>query len=217
VQTVNRKTYIRAWPLHDIMVFTKKNCKTWLGKKRLEHSNKMSGENNPMFGKKLSAESIRKRELSRRKGGWFHNIEETRRKISRLVTGRKHTLETKAKISASRKGFKMSNKSKQKISITHTGKKLTEEHKQKLGRQMEAHHNWKGGITYEYRLFRKSSAYQKWRKAILLRDNNICQICKSNTCLQVHHILPFATHINLRTKIGNGITLCKECHKKEHQ
>lgn len=60
--------------------------------------------------------------------------------------------------------------------------------------------------------------YIRWRKEVLERDNYACQSCgKSGSSLEVHHIKSFRYYPKLRTKLSNGITLCKECHKLEHR
>lgn len=51
------------------------------------------------------------------------------------------------------------------------------------------------------------------------RDGNICQKCEEKRVkkLVAHHILNFSSHITLRFAIDNGITFCRECHKKFHK
>jgi predicted restriction endonuclease len=34
--------------------------------------------------------------------------------------------------------------------------------------------------------------------------------------MKAYHIKPFATHFEMRFDVDNGMTLCKACHKKEH-
>lgn len=59
------------------------------------------------------------------------------------------------------------------------------------------------------------SDYKSWRKQVLDRDGNCCQMpgCKSTLKLEVHHIKRFADSPHLKTKLFNGITLCHKCHK----
>lgn len=63
---------------------------------------------------------------------------------------------------------------------------------------------------------RCSIGYHNWRKAVLERDLNVCQICGSTENLHAHHIEPFAKNIDKRLDLDNGITLCENCHKKIH-
>lgn len=58
--------------------------------------------------------------------------------------------------------------------------------------------------------------YRIFRLKVRRRDKYMCQMpscfCKRN--LQVHHIRPWSTNAMLRYDVNNGITLCKNCHKK---
>lgn len=80
------------------------------------------------------------------------------------------------------------------------------------------HWNWKGGITGENIKQRNSAQYKKWRKSVFERDGYTCRKCgvKSKN-LQAHHIVRFCDNPKLRFDINNGLTLCKECHKKVHK
>ena len=81
----------------------------------------------------------------------------------------------------------------------------------------EKHWNWKGGVTPELMLLRNSAKYQIWRNAVYLRDDFICQECGlKGMYLHAHHIKPFASYPELRFKIENGQTLCKNCHAQLH-
>lgn len=65
---------------------------------------------------------------------------------------------------------------------------------------------------------RHTLEYVEWRKSVFERDHYTCAICgQVGGELNAHHIRPFATHEELRFDIDNGITLCKECHKKVHK
>lgn len=77
--------------------------------------------------------------------------------------------------------------------------------------------HWQGGITPEKAKIRNSKQMSEWRKAVFNRDDYTCQICKSRGVhLHAHHVIPFAVDESLRFDIGNGQTLCKECHKMVH-
>lgn len=59
--------------------------------------------------------------------------------------------------------------------------------------------------------------YKEWRKAVYERDDYTCQKCgKKGGNLNAHHIKAYAEYPDLRIELDNGITLCEECHKKEH-
>lgn len=81
--------------------------------------------------------------------------------------------------------------------------------------------NWKGGITPETIIIRNSKAYKEWRASVFKRDNYTCQECNDrcgngkSVYLEAHHKKPFATHIESRFDVNNGVTLCKKCHSKK--
>lgn len=83
------------------------------------------------------------------------------------------------------------------------------------GRGGDKCHFWKGGITNENMLIRKSSAYSRWRQNVFIRDNFTCILCKKKGGrLNADHIMPFSTYPDLRFDINNGRTLCRSCHLK---
>lgn len=65
---------------------------------------------------------------------------------------------------------------------------------------------------------RKKPEYKEWRAAVFERDKYTCAICgKVGGDLNAHHIKPYAKYPDLRLDPDNGITLCKECHRKVHR
>lgn len=77
--------------------------------------------------------------------------------------------------------------------------------------------HWLGGVTPEKAKIRNSRQMVEWRKAVFLRDNYTCQLCKKRgTHLHAHHLIPFSVDEKLRFDIENGQTLCKECHRMVH-
>lgn len=77
--------------------------------------------------------------------------------------------------------------------------------------------NWKGGIGSLNQVERRSNKFKEWRLSVFERDKYTCQDCgKLGGTLHAHHILPFATHKELRFEITNGKTLCPKCHKIYH-
>ena len=65
---------------------------------------------------------------------------------------------------------------------------------------------------------RNCEQYKIWRSSVFERDGFTCQICgKVGGKLNAHHIKHFATHIDLRYCVDNGLTLCEKCHKEVHK
>ena len=164
-----------------------------------------SGKNNPMYGKKHSAE--------------------TRQKIKERAIGRQATEKTRKKMSLTREGkgrLPFSKDWKKNISISKKGKWIGENNP-----------NWKGGITSLILRLRHNFKYCQWRSDIFTRDDFTCQNCGDNKGgnLEAHHKETFSSilqYYEITTleealnceglwDINNGITLCKECHKKLHK
>lgn len=58
---------------------------------------------------------------------------------------------------------------------------------------------------------------KKWRKLVLDRDQETCQVCyKTNCPLDAHHLNCYNKFPDERKLLDNGITLCKSCHKDLH-
>jgi hypothetical protein len=68
----------------------------------------------------------------------------------------------------------------------------------------------------KYRQFLKSEYWMACRDLVLARDNYACQSCGGKTNLQVHH-LTYSHHKDEMNHLDDLVTLCKQCHKKEHQ
>lgn len=84
-------------------------------------------------------------------------------------------------------------------------------------RSRNRHWNWKGGITSKNHAIRQSSQMKQWRNDVFERDEYTCEFCgQKGGILHAHHIYSFAKYPKLRLDIDNGMTLCKECHNKEH-
>jgi hypothetical protein len=90
-------------------------------------------------------------------------------------------------------------------------------------------YNWKGGKSILHQNIRNTFQYRQWRCDIFYRDGFTCQKCfKKGGVLNSHHIKELNKIIleyNIKSieealnceelwNINNGITLCKECHKK---
>jgi hypothetical protein len=97
------------------------------------------------------------------------------------------------------------------------GYNLSEEHRKKISEAQrgEKANNWRGGITEAQKLERQRPEYKIWRQAVFTRDNYTCQVCfVKGGSLQADHIKPWIAYPELRLELGNGRTLCVECHKK---
>jgi len=95
-------------------------------------------------------------------------------------------------------------------------------------------HFWKGGKTSLSSQIRNSIEYSFWRISVFKRDYFTCQHCGAKNkkgekyIFDAHHIYPFykilddfnitsieeAISCEKLWDIENGITLCRECHKK---
>ncbi len=56
----------------------------------------------------------------------------------------------------------------------------------------------------------------QWRMEVFTRDGFKCQECGSARAIAAHHIESWATHVDRRFDVTNGITLCVECHVRRH-
>lgn len=128
--------------------------------------------------------------------------EETKRKISLAHIGKKKSLESRRKLSESKKGKPSPRK----------GQKWTEQQRIKLTGSNSPH--WKGGVSTQNELIRKSTEYKLWRTSVFERDNYTCIWCKQvGGELHADHIKPFCNYPELRFAIDNGRTLCIKCHR----
>lgn len=71
------------------------------------------------------------------------------------------------------------------------------------------------GLTSGREKIKQGYAYRNWRRSVFMRDNFTCRECGiSGVYIHAHHIKPFHLYIESRFDLDNGITLCKDCHKK---
>jgi 5-methylcytosine-specific restriction endonuclease McrA len=115
-------------------------------------------------------------------------------------------------------GKKRDKETIQKIANKKKGKPSWNFRKPQLQTRGEKHPNWKGGVSSENRRVRSRIEFRLWRESVFALDNWTCQKCKERgNYLHPHHILNFALYPDLRFSINNGITFCKQCHKKFHE
>lgn len=78
--------------------------------------------------------------------------------------------------------------------------------------------NFNPEITDEERsTLRNFPDYNKWSKQVKEADNYTCYVCKKRGgYLHSHHLDSYREHPERRVDPSNGVTLCKECHKKFH-
>jgi len=198
---------IRNWlKRHDIKIRTKSEARSgklhhFWGKKRPNMAKRVSGKNNPMYGRKVS--------------------KETRDKLSQAGIGRKHTEETKEKIRQRFLGKPKSEEHKRKMSLAA----------KKRFSNIKNHPRYKNPhdrITPLYNQIRNCDLYSVWRMSVYKRDKFCCQKCgaKSAGNINADHIKPFAVIIyenNIISleqarecmelwDVNNGRTLCEPCH-----
>jgi predicted restriction endonuclease len=131
-----------------------------------------------------------------------------------VFKGKTHSIESRLKMSEHRIG----NQNK-------LGKRLSNEQRLYISIQTRKHAlrgsdnlNWKGGVTPENVMARRSFEYREWRRGVFERDNYTCQHCgdKKGGNLHPHHIKHFSDFPELRYDVANGVTLCKLCHEVVH-
>ena len=68
--------------------------------------------------------------------------------------------------------------------------------------------------------FYDSSAWLAARARVLMRDDYLCQRCKSKGRIRcgdtVHHIVPLEQAPELALTESNLVTLCRKCHEQLH-
>ena len=135
------------------------------------------------------------------------------------MLGKKQSKEWKEKARERMKGNTYVKKGQHNSIKTEFSKGLIPHNKGKSNPLWQGKNNprWKGGITPENEKIRHTKEVNSWRISVFIRDNRICQRCKSKEDIIAHHIRNFAEVIELRTSIYNGITFCRDCHKLFHK
>lgn len=97
-----------------------------------------------------------------------------------------------------------------------------------LNRSGENGANWRGGASIKNLLVRRTGAYRDWKRKALekagykcegcgVAHKKICECCGTQTMLHVHHVKPFATHVEDRFDPNNSEVLCPKCHRSRHK
>lgn len=178
-----------------------------------------------LVGKKKSLEHIKRIQASLKGRKTLSHLTEEqemerRRKISEAMKGRKITWANK--ISEAQVGRPKPEELKNKVSAglkKHfaEGGKVWNKGIEYLQIKGSKNPKWKGGVTEDHDLIRKSVEYYEWRRLVKKRDGYKCQHCGSNKKLNAHHIQFFSENPELRYELSNGITLCEPCHMAEHK
>lgn len=132
-----------------------------------------------------------------------------------LFKGRKHTPASRALMSSKRIGNKNAVghvKTPAQWAVVHASAARPRSAKG------PANSRWKGGVTPQHILARRSPAYAAWRLAVFTRDRFTCRRCGDarGGNLHAHHVKSFSEHPELRFNVDNGATLCEPCHEMEH-
>ena len=117
------------------------------------------------------------------------------------------------------RGRTLSREARLKLSMIHKRRVVPERELANLvHRKGSDSHFWRGGVSTENELARKSTEYRAWRQQVFNRDNFTCQACsKRGGVLHPHHIRAWAVDEGSRFIDSNGATLCQKCHTLFHQ
>jgi len=156
-----------------------------------------------------SQETSKKRVETRRANDGYRGESEKFKALNASRAGVKMPEETRKKISDALKGKKNS-----------LGVKRSDEFKQNLSEfwsNNPNHNHWIDGLgrtrTTERRWDMRTTRYQKFRQSVLERDKYTCVCCGSKEHLHVDHIMPYSQYPELRYEMDNGRVLCHPCHK----
>ena len=80
------------------------------------------------------------------------------------------------------------------------------------------HPRWNPNLTDGERQDKRDyREYGEWRQAVYDRDGYTCTKCgQLRGDINAHHIESYSDNKELRTTVGNGVTLCKVCHNNFH-
>jgi len=216
------------------MVFKKGNIPWNLGIPATEETKKKISESGK--GRIVSEETRLK--ISKIHKGKFVS-EESKRKnseahkgINNPNYGKHHSEETRLRIGRGNKGKKQTEEAKLKMSRFHKGRPNPSKGKPRPEISGINNYGWKGGITSLVEQIRKCLKYRQWVSDVYTIDDFTCQECgQRGGDLNAHHIKSFSSILQkyeITTyeqalecdelwNINNGITLCRECHRKLHK
>ena len=197
-------TSIKRWALQE---YCSPKCHYDIGRKKIECKNcgKIFDRRNCEGVRKFCCKKCRieyrkshdEEYMGFKKGHKWHG--------SKPWLGKKFSEQHKNNISKANKGNPNLIKANIKTAINHQG---------------ENHWNWKGGVTEELQKIRHSKEYDNWRFAVYARDKFCCRECEKKCNAKeivAHHIKSFKDFPKLRFEVKNGVTLCRSCHKIEHE
>lgn len=152
-------------------------------------------------------------------------ISETQKDSKRSIESRRKVSETRIKLGLAKVEnnpmYGKHHTEETRLKISETRKRLgiaKGENNSNYGKFGEKSSGWKGRacITVENQRIRLSSEIQKWRQKVFKRDSYTCQKCgdKTRDNLNAHHLWPFILYPRIRSKLWNGLTLCKDCHRR---
>ena len=139
--------------------------------------------------------------------------DETKRKISNAVKGRKLSDETKKKMSLSRKGRIVTKETREKISNALSGIKRTEEFKKKISKSTKGRRPWnKGKRKYSYSDYRKRrNEYQKKYRATI--GNLMSKIYKIERKFRIKEFKHLFSNQEWMDKVERTKGICPICGK----
>lgn len=63
---------------------------------------------------------------------------------------------------------------------------------------------------------RSNKCQSEWARRVKERDGYACVICGETENIDAHHLVSASMVPQLQGRIGNGVTLCRRCHKLVH-
>lgn len=212
--------------MKTVTIIKEKNCETCSGIFVLKRKDR---PNQKFCSITCSVKNLQQREIVLKRAKVVtgsKRSDETKHKMSIAQTGKKRSHETRIKLSLLRKGTKLSEEHKRKIGQSHVGnkynlgRKISEQTREKMRASAKKGCDspvWVNG-NYKKQDTRNDSAYQGWAKQIKKRDDWKCKINNEECCgrMEVHHILSWRDHPELRYEVNNGITLCHKHHPRKH-